>query len=114
MANRKGKMEDITGFIFLNSKVTSDGDCRHEIKIHLVLRRKAMTNLDRVLKSRDIILWIKVCIKEINPEFLVEELMLKLKLQHFGHLMKSADSLEKTLLLEKIDGRRRRGQQRMR
>ena len=165
MANRRGKMEDITGFIFLNSKVTSDGDCRHEIKIHLLLGRKAMTNLDRVLKSRDIILWIKVCIikalvfkvviygceswtikknehkridvfelwslrrllrvpwtasgsnqsilGEINPEFSLEELMLKLKLQHFSHLI-SADSLEKTLLLEKTDGRRRRGQQRMR
>ena len=141
-----------------------DGDCSHEIKRHLLLGRKAMTNLDRVLKSRNITLLTKVSIvkamvspivmcryeswtikkavcqrtdafelwcwrillrvpwtarrsnqsivKEINPEYSLEELMLKL--QNFGHLMQRADSLEKTLMLGKIEGRRRRRQQRMR
>ena len=158
------KVEAITDFIFLGSKITVDSDCRHEIKICLLLGRKVMTNLDSTLKRRDITLPTKVCIvkpmvfpvvmyrceswstkkaehqrinafelwykrrlrvpwtarrsnksilKEINPEYSLEGLMLKLKLQYFGYLMQRADSLEKTLMLEKIEGRRRRGQQRM-
>ena len=151
---------------FLGSKITADGDCSHEIKRHLLLGRKAMTNLDSILKSRDITLSTKVRIvkamvfpvviygceswtikkaehqridafelccwkrllrvpwtarrsnqsilKEINPEYSLEGLMLKLKLQSFGHLMWKTDSLEKTLILGKIEGRNRRGQQRMR
>ena len=152
-------METVRDFIFLGSKVTAGGDCNHEIKRHLLLGRKAMTNLDCILKSRDINLPIEVHIvkavffpvvvyrceswtikkaecsqidgfklwcwrrllrvpwtarrsnksilKEINPEYSLEELMLKLKLQYFGHLMQRADSLEKTLMLGKIEGRRR-------
>ena len=152
-------------FIFLGSKITADGDCSHEIKT-LILGRKVMTNLDSILKSRDITLPTKVCIvksmvflvlrygreswtiqkaehqridtfelrswtrllrvpwtarrsnqsilKEISPEYSLHRLMLKPKLQYFGHLMWRADSLEKTLILGKIEGRRRRGQQRMR
>ena len=150
---------------FLGSRITTDGDCSHEIKRRLVLGRKAMTNLDSILKSRDITLPTKVCLvkgvvfpvgmygceswtikkaecrridafelwcwrrllrvpwtarrsnqsilKEISPECLLEGLMLKLKLQYFGHLMWSADWFERTLMLGKIEGRRRRGQQRM-
>ena len=142
-------------------KVTADGDWSHESRRHLLLGRKALTNLDRVLKSRDITLPTKVCIvkamaysvvmyecetwtkkkaerqiidslelwywrrhlrvlwttrrskqsilKEINPDYSLEGLILKLKLQYFGHLMQRSDSLEKTLMLEKIEGRRRRG-----
>ena len=60
MANRRGKVEAVIGFIFLDSKVTSDGDCRHEIKRHLLLGRKAMISLDSILKSRDITLPTKV------------------------------------------------------
>ena len=152
--------------IFLGSKITADGDCSHEIKRCFLLGRKAMTNLDSVLKSRDITLLTKVRLvnsmvfpvvmygceswtiknaehqridafelwcwrwllrvpwtarrsnqtiqKEISPEYSLEGLMLKLKLQYFGHLMWKADSLEKTLMLGKIKGRRRREQQRMR
>ena len=159
-------MEAVTEFIFLGSKITEDGDFSHEIKRCLLLRRKAMTNLDSVLKSRNISLQTKVCIvkamvfpvvmyrrdnwtikkaghqridafelwcwrrllrvawtarrsnqsilKEINPEYSLEGLMLKLKLQHFGHLIQRADSLEKILMLGKIEGKRIRGQQRMR
>ena len=158
------KVEAITDFIFLGSKITVDSDCRHEIKICLLLGRKVMTNLDSTLKRKDITLPTNVCIvkpmvfpvvmyrceswstkkaehqrinafelwykrrlrvpwtarrsnksilKEINPEYSLEGLMLKLKLQYFGYLMRRADSLEKTLMLEKIEGRRRRGQQRM-
>ena len=144
----------------------SDGDCSHEIKRCLLLERKAMTNLDRTLKSRDITLPTKVplvkamvfpvvkyeceswtikkaecrstdafelwcwwrflrvpwtarrsnqsILKEISPEYALEGLMLNLKLQYFGHLMQRTDSMEKTLMLRKIEGRRRRGQQRMR
>ena len=151
---------------FLGSKITAGGDCSHEIKRHLLLGRKAMTNLDSVLKSRDITLTTKVHIvkavvflvamyrceswtikkvecrridafelwcwrrllripwtarrsnqsiqKEIIPECSLEELMLKLTLQYFGHLMRRTDSLEKTLMLGMIEGRRRRGWQRMR
>ena len=142
-------METVTDFIFLGSKITADGDCSHEMKKHLLLRRKAMTNLESVLKSRDITLTTKVrlvkamvfpvvlygceswnvktgkyrridafklwcwrrllrvpwiarrsnqsILKEISPEYSLEGLMLKLKLQYFGHLMQRTDSLEKTL-----------------
>ena len=153
-------------FIFLGSKITVDSDCSHEIKRCLLLGRNTMTNLDSVLKSRDITLPAKVCLvkdmvfprvmygceswpikkaehrrtdsselgcsrrlwrvpwtasrsnksilKEISPEYSLEGLMLKLRLQYFGHLMGRTDSLEKTLMLRKIEGRRRRGRQRMR
>ena len=156
-------METVTDLIFLGSKITEDGDCSHEIKRHLLLGRKVMTNLDSILKSRDITLPIKVhlvkamvfpmvmhgceswtikkaehqridifelwfwrrllrvpwtarrsnqsILKEISPECSLEGLMLKLKLQYFGHLMRRADSFEKTLILGKIEGRRRRGRQ---
>ena len=150
---------------FLGSKITVDSDCSHEIKRHLLLGRKFMTNLDNILKSRDITLSTKVhlvkamvfpvimygceswtikkaecrridvfelwcwrrllrvpwtarrsnqsIIKEIIPGCSLEGLMLKLKLQYFGHLMRRAGLFEKTLMLGKIEGRRR-GQQRMR
>ena len=157
-------METLTDFIFLGSKITADGDCSHEIKGCLLLRRKAMTNLDSMLKSRDNTLPTKVhivkamvfpvvmygceswtikkaeCLRidafelwcwrrlespldckeiqpileEISPEYSLEELMLKLKLQYFGSLMRRTDSFENTLMLGKIGGRRRRGWQRMR
>ena len=146
-------------FIFWGSKITAECDCSHEIKRHLVLGRKAMTNLDSILQSRDFTLPTKVCLvkamvfpvviygckswtitevehwridafelwcwrrllrvpwtarrshqsilKEISPEYSLEGLMLKLKLQYFGHLMQRTDSLEKTLILGKIEGRRR-------
>ena len=158
-------MERVTDFLFLGSKITVDGDSNHEIRRRFLLGRKAMTNLDSILKSRDITLPTEVHIvkaiafpvvmyrcenwtikkaecrridafklwhwrgllrvawtarrsnqsnlKEIKPEYSMEELMLKLKLQSFGHLMRRADSLEKTLMLGKIEGRRRR-RQRMR
>ena len=154
-------METVTDFIFLGSKITADGDCSHEIKRHLLLGRKAMTNLDNVLKNRDIPFLTKVhvvkamvppgvrygceswtikkaecqriddfelwccrrllrvpwtarrsnqsILKEINPEYSLEGLILKLKLQYFSHLMGRADLLEKTLMLGKIEDRRRRG-----
>ena len=144
-------VETVTDFIFLGSKITADGDCSHEIKRHILLGRKVMTNLDSVLKSRDITLLTKVCLveamvflvvmygceswtikkaecrridafelwcwrrllrvpwtarrfiqsilKEINPEYSLEGLMLKLKLQYFGHLMQKTDSWEKTVIL---------------
>ena len=165
MANRWGNRETVRDFILGGSKITADGDCNHEIKRSLLLGSKAMTNLDCVLKSRDITLPTKVCLvkamvfpivmygceswtikiaecqrtdafelwcwrrflrvpwtarsnqsifKEINPEYSLEGLMLKLKLQYFAHLMWRTDSLEKTLMLSKIEGRRRRGQQRIR
>ena len=166
MANRRGKNENSVRFYFLGSKITADSDCSHEIKRSLLLGRKAMTNLDSVLKTRDITLMTEVhrvkalvfpvvmyrceswtikkaecravdafklwcwqrlaripwmarrsnqsILKEINPEYLLEGLMLKLNLQYFGHLKWRTDSLEKTLMLGKIEGRRRRGQQRMR
>ena len=158
--------ETMTDFIFLDSKITADRDCSHEIKRQLLLGRKAMTNLDGVLKSRDITLTIKVhvvkamafpvvmygceswtikktecpridafelwcwrrslrvpcttrrsnqsILEEISPEYSLEGLTMKLRLQYFGHLMQRADSLEKTLMLGKIEGRRWRGWQRMR
>ena len=154
-------METVIDFIFLGFKIAADANCSHEIKRHLLLGRKAMTNLDSILKIRDITMTIKACIvkaivfpvvmygceswtikkaqyqridtfelwcwkrllrvpwtakrsnqsilKEINPEYSLEGLMLKVKLQSFGHLMQRADSLEKTLMLGKIGGRRRRG-----
>ena len=160
-----GKKWKRADFIFLGSKITVDGDCSHEIKRRLLLGRKAMTNRDSVLKSRDISLPTKVRIvkamvfpvvmygcesltikkaecrridafelwccrrllrvpwtarrsnhsvlKEINPEYSSEGLIPKLKLQYFGHLMRRAESLEKTYQLEKIEGRRS-GWQRMR
>ena len=158
-------METVTDFTLGGSKISADGDCSHEIKRCLLLRRKAMTNLDSILRSRDITLPKKVCLvkplvfpvvmygceswtikkaehrridafelwcwrrllrvpwtarrsnhsvlKEISPEYSLGGLMLKLKLQYFGHLMQRADSLEKTLMLGKIEGRRSRGWQRM-
>ena len=132
---------------------SGNSGCSHEIKRCLLLGRKIMTNLDSILKSRDIILPTKVhlvnmvlkkaehrridafelccwrrllripwsarrsnqsILKEISPEYSLEGLMLKLKLQCFGHLMRRDDSFEKTLMLGKIEGRRRRGRQRMR
>ena len=155
--------ETVADFIFLGSKITADGYCSHEIKRRLLLGREVMTNLDCILKSRDITLPTKVrlvkamvflvvvygcecwntergridafelwcwrrllrvpwtarrssqsILKEISPGCSLEGLMLKLKLQYFGHLMRGVDSLEKTLILGGIVDRRRRGQQRMR
>ena len=77
----------------LGSKITADCDYNHEVKRHLLLGRKTLTNLDNILKSTDSL----------------EGLMLKLKLQYFGHLMRRTDSFEKTLMLRKIEGGRRRG-----
>ena len=151
----------VSDFIFCSSKITADGDCSHEIKRRLLLRRKVMTNLDSILKSRDITLPTKVhlvkamvypvvmygckswtvrkaergridafelwcwrrllrvpwtarrsnqsILKEISPGISLEGMMLKLKLQYFGHLMRRVDSLEKTLMLGGIGGRIRRG-----
>ena len=159
-------IETVTDFVFLGSKITADGDCSHEIKRHLLLGRKAITNLDSILESRDITLPTKVhlvkamafplvmygceswtikkadrwridafelwcwrrrlrvslttsrsnqsILKEISPQYSLEGLMLKLKLQYFGHLTWRTDSLEKTLMLGKTEGERRRGWQRMR
>ena len=160
-----GTVETVADFIVWGSKITADGDCSHEIKRHLLLGRKVMTNLDSIFKSRDITLPTKVRLvkamvflvvmygceiwtvkkaerqridafelwcwrrllrvpwtarrsnqsiqKEISPEYSLEGLRLKLKLQSFGHLMQRADSFEKTLMLGKMEGTRRRGQQRM-
>ena len=160
------QLETVSDFIFLGSKITADGDCSHEIERCLLLGRKAMANLDSILKSRDITLLTKVhlvkavvfpvfmygceswtikkaehqridafelwcwrrllrvpwtakrpnqsILKKITPEYSLEGLMLRLKLQFFGHLMRRTDSFEKTLMLGKIEGRRRRGRQRMR
>ena len=155
-------VETVTDY-FLGSKITADGDCSHEIKRCLLLERKPITNLDSVLKCRDITLLTKVCLvkamvfpvvmygwkswiikktehqridafelwcwrrllrvpwtarrsnqsilKEINPEYSLEGLMLKMKPQYFVQLMWRTDSLEKTLMLGKIKGKKRRGQQ---
>ena len=160
-----GKCKQWQDFIFLGSRIIADSDYSHEIKRHLLLGRKTMTNLDSVLKSRDITLPTKVHIvkamvfpvvmygceswtikkaehqgidafelwcwrkllrvpwterrsnqsilKEISPEYSLEGLMLKLKLQYFSHLMWRADLLEKTLMLGGIESIRRRGQQRL-
>ena len=152
-------MEAVTNFIFLGSKITADGDFSHEIKRHLLLGRKALTNLDSLLKSRDITLLTKVhlvkarvfpvvmygckswtikktecqridafelwywrrilrvpwtarisnqsILREISPVYSLEGLMLKLKLQYFGHMMGRTDSFENTLMLGKTEGKRR-------
>ena len=161
-------VETVADFIFLGSKIIADGDCNHEIRRLLLLKRKGnldrKVNLDSILKSRDITLPTKIhlvkavvfpvvvygcesctikkaehqrihalncgvgedsweslglqgdptILKEISPGCSLEGPMLKLKLQYFGHLMWRADSFEKTLMLGKIDGRKRRGRQRMR
>ena len=153
-------MERVRDFILGGSEITADGDCSHEIKRHLLLERKAMTNLGGILKSRDMTLPTKVhlvkamvfpvvmygckswtimkaehrridaselwcwrrllrvpwtarrsnqsTLEEISPGGSLEALMLKLKLQYFGHLMRRAESFEKTLMLGKIESRRRR------
>ena len=153
--------ETVADFIFEGSKITADGDCSQEIKRHLLLGRKVMTNLDSIFKSRDITLPTKVrlvkamvfpvvrygceswtvkkvehrridacelwcwrrllrvpwtarrsnqsILKKTSPGYSLEGMMLKLKLQYFGHLMRRVDSLEKTLMLGGIGGRRRRG-----
>ena len=153
-------METVTDFILGGSKITADGDCRHEIKRRLLLGRKVMTNPDSIFKSRDITLPTKVLLvkamvfpvvmygceswtikeaerrridafelwcwrkllrvpwaamrsnqsilREISPGYSLERMMLKLKLQYFGHLMRRVDSLEKTLMLGGTGGRRRR------
>ena len=155
----------MTHFLFLSSKITVDGDCRQEVRRRLFLGKKAMTDPDSVLKSKDITLptkvhivkamvfpvvmyrcenWVikkaehrridafklwcwrrhlrvpwtarrsnQLILKEINPEYSLKEI-LKLKLQYFGHRMQTADSLKKTLMLAKIEGKRKKGQQRMR
>ena len=165
MANRWGNSGN-DWLYFFGSKITADGDCSHEIKRCLLFGRKIMTNIDSILKRRDITLPTKFCLvkaivfpvvtygceswtrkkaehwridafelwcwrrllrvpwtarrssqsilKEISPGCSLEGLMLKLKLQYFGHLMRRVDSFEKTLMLGKIEGRRRRGWQRMR
>ena len=152
-------VETVSDLIFEGSKITADGDYSHEIKRYLLLGRKAITNLDSLIKSRDITLPTKVhlvkdtvfpvvmygyesstikkaehqridafelccwrrllrvpwttrrsnqsILKEISPECSLEGLMLKMKLQYFGHLMQRTDSLERTLILGKIEGRRR-------
>ena len=151
-------VETVSDFIFKGSKITADGDCSHEIKRHLLLRRKVVTNLDSIFRSRDITLPTRLCLvkamvfpvvmygceswtvkkvehqridafelwcwrrllrvpwtarrsnqsilKEISPRISSEGMMLKLKLQYFGHLMRRVDSLEKTLMLRGIGGRR--------
>ena len=102
------------------SKITAESDCSHEIKRRLLLGRKAVTNLDSVLNLRLLrVPWTarrsnQSILKEISPGCSLEGMMLKLKLQYFGHLMRRDDSLEKTLMLGGIGGRRKRGQQRMR
>ena len=148
-------VETVADFIFLGSRITTDGDCSHEIKRHLLLLKKVMTNLDSILKSRDITLPTKVrlvramvfpvvmygceiwtikkaerwgidafkmwgwrrllrvpwtarrsnqsILKEIRPEYSLEGLMLKLKLKYFDHLMRRADSFEKTMMLGKTE-----------
>ena len=159
-------VETVTDFIFLGSKITANSDSSHEIKRHLLLGRKTMTNLNSTLKSTDITLLTNVhlvkamifpvvmygceswtirkvkhqridafklwcwrillrvpwtarrsnqfILKENSPEYSLEGLMLKVKLQYFGHLMRRTDTFEKTLMLGKIKGGRRRGRQRMR
>ena len=155
----------MTDFLFLDSKITADGDCSHEIRRRLLLGRKTITNLDSMLKSRDItlptkarivkamvfpvvmygcenwtvkraecqridafelwcwrrhmkVLWIarksdQSILRDINPEYSLEGLIPKLKLQYFGHLIHTDDLLQKSLMLGKVEGRRS-GQQRMR
>ena len=166
MGNRWGNSRNSVRLFLGGSKITADGDCSHEIKRHLLLGKKVMTNLDSIFKSRDITLPTKVrlvkalvfpvvmygceswtikkaehrridafepwcwrrllrvpwtarrsnqsILKEISLGCSLGGLMLKLKFQYFGHLMRRADSFEKTLMLGGIGGRRRRGWQRMR
>ena len=161
MANKWGNNGTVSDFILGGSKITADGDCSHEIKRRLPLGRKVMTNLDSILKSRDISLPTKVhlvkamdfpvvmyeceswtikkaecqrtdvfelwclrrhlrvpwtarrsnqsILKEISPEYSLEGLMLRLKFQYCGHLKGRTDSLEKPLILGKIEGRTRKG-----
>ena len=163
---KQWKQETVADFLLPGSKITADGDCSHEIKRRLLLARKIMTQLDSILKSRDITLPTKVCLvkamvfpivmyvceswtvkkaehrriyafklwcwrrllkvpwtarranqsilKEISPGCSLEGLMLKMKLQYFDHVMWRTDSFEKTLMLGMIEGRRRRGRQRVR
>ena len=165
MVNRWGNSGN-SDRLFWGAQITADGDCSHEIKRRLILGKKVTTNLDSILKCRDITFPTKVCLvkamvfpvvmygceswtvkkakhwrigafelwcwrrllrvswtarrsnqsilREISPEYSLEGLMLKLKLQYLGHLMQRTDSLEKTLMLGKIEGRWRRGRQRMR
>ena len=164
LSNSFKRVSGCNSILLQASNITADGDCSHKIRRHLFLGRIAVTNLDSVLKSRDITLPTKVHIikamvflvvmygceswmseaehqridafklwcwrrllsvpwiarrsnqstlKEINPEYSLEGLLLKLRLQYFGHLVQRANSLEKTLMLGKIEGRRRRGRQRM-
>ena len=165
MANRWGSNGTVTDFILGGSKITVDGDCSHEIKRHLLLGRKVMTNLDSILNKQrhyfankcpssqsysfssshmygceswtimkaecqridafELWCWRRLLrvpwtemrsnqsiLKEISPEYSLKGLMLKLKLQYFGHVMRRTDSVEKTLILAKIEGRRR-GRQRI-
>ena len=163
MANNGETVETVTDFILGGSKITADNDCSHEIKGRLILgkKKKTLTNLDSILKSRDItspknvhlvkamVFPIVMCgceswtikkaecrgtdafelrywrrllrvpwtarrsnqsiLKEISPEYSLEGLMLKLKLEYFGHLIQRADLLEKTVMMGKIEGGRRRG-----
>ena len=154
-------VETVTHFILGGSKITADGDCSHDIKRHWLFERKVITNLDSILKSRDITLAVKVhlvkgivfliviyrcesqtikkaerqridafelwcwrrllrvpwtarrsnqsILKEISPEYLLEGLKLKPKLQYFGYLTWRTDSFQKTPMLEKIEGGRRSG-----
>ena len=104
-------VETVADFIFGGSKITADGDCSHEIRIdafELWCWRRLLRVPWTARRSNHSIL------KEISPGYSLEGLMLKLKLQYFGHLMQRADPFEKTLMLGKIEGRRRRGRQRMR
>ena len=155
------KMETMTDLIFLGTEITADSDCSHEIKRHLLLGTEVITNLDNILKSRDITLLRKICIvkamvfpvvmyggeslitkqaehpkidafelwcwrrllrvpwtarrssqsfvKKISPKYSLEGLKLNITLQYFGHLMQRTESLEKTLMLGKIEGGKRRG-----
>ena len=166
MGNRWGNSGNSVRLFLGGSKITADGDCSHEIKRHLLLEMKVMTNIDSIFKSRDITLPTKVhlvkamvfpvvmygceswtvkkaecrridafelwcwrrllrvpwtarrsnqsILKETSPGCSLEGLMLRLKLQYFGHLIRRVHSLEKTLILGGIEGRRRRGRQRMR
>ena len=113
-------LTELREFILLVSKITAESDCSHEIKRRLLLGRKAVTNLDSVLNLRLLrVPWTarrsnQSILKEISPGCSLEGMMLKLKLQYFGHLMRRDDSLEKTLMLGGIGDRRKRGQQRMR
>jgi len=115
------KMETVTAFIFLGSKITANSDCSHEIKRHLLLRRKAMTNLDSKLKSRHITLLTKVhlvkamCFSSSHTWIWCENWTIKkAEWQRIDAFELRADSLEKSLMLRQIEGKRRSGQQRMR